>query len=93
MVIPGTIDEATDADDTDKDEDTTDKVAPYIKVVYQLSGASEQTAIIPFKNGDAYWTLVAGNAYEFVLTVSVAQIDFTGSVEPWDETTPEQPIY
>lgn len=93
MVIPGTIDEAIDADDTDKDEDTTDKVAPYIKVVYQLSGASEQTAIIPFKNGDAYWTLVAGNAYEFVLTVSVAQIDFTGSVEPWDETTPEQPIY
>ncbi len=93
MVIPGTIDKAIDADDTDKDASTTDEVAPYIKVVYQLSGASEQTAIIPFKNGDDYWTLAAGKAYEFVLTVSVAQIDFTGSVEPWDETTPETPIY
>lgn len=94
MVIPGEITEAVDADDTDGDGDKTDLVAPYIKVVYQLSGASEQKAIIPFKQKDGNnWDLTAGKAYEFVLTVSVAQIDFTGSVEDWDNTTPEQPIY
>lgn len=94
MVIPGEITEAIDVDDTNNNKATNDIVDPYIKVVYQLSGASEQKAIIPFKKADgSNWNLTAGLAYEFVLTVSVAQIDFTGSVEPWDETTPEKPIY
>ena len=96
MVIPGEITEAIDTDDTNGDKLNTDTVAPYIKVVYQLSGASEQTAIIPFKQKDgSNWNLTAGKAYEFVLTVSVAQIEFTGSVEPWDETAtdPGTPIY
>lgn len=94
MVIPGEITKAIDVDDTNNNQDTDDIVDPYIKVVYQLSGATEQKAIIPFKKADgSNWILTAGLAYEFVLTVSVAQIDFTGSVEPWDETTPETPIY
>lgn len=94
MVIPGEITKAIDVDDTNNNQATDDIVDPYIKVVYQLSGASEQKAIIPFKKEDGNnWNLTAGLAYEFVLTVSVAQIDFTGSVEPWDETTPETPFY
>ena len=86
MIIPGEITEAIDVDDTNGNNENTDTVAPYIKVVYQLSGTSDQTAIIPFKkeNGD-FWTLEAGKAYEFIFTVSISKIEFTGSVEPWDD--------
>lgn len=95
MIIPGEITTAIDTDDTDGDGDKTNEVDPYIKVVYQLEGTSEQTAIIPFKRSVAgeegeepkseYWNLEAGKAYEFIFTVSISKIEFTGSVVDWDE--------
>lgn len=95
MIIPGEITETVDTDDIDNDKDTEETVDPYIKVVYQIAGASDQLALIPLKRsivnadgevtGTENWNFEAGKAYEFVFTVSVAKIEFTGSVVDWDE--------
>ena len=95
MIIPGEITETVDTDDIDKDKVTDEKADPYIKVVYQIAGASDQLALIPLKRsivnadgevtGTENWNFEAGKAYEFVFTVSVTKIEFTGSVVDWDE--------
>lgn len=72
-------------------------IAPQIEVEYKLTGQTEfQKAVIELKKpGESEgttvpWTLEAGTAYEFIFTVSISSIDFTGEVVRWDEL--EKPI-
>lgn len=64
---------------------------PYIEVKYQLTGqTSVQTANIPLgeTEGTVFtpMTFEAGKAYEFIFTVSISSIEFTGEVMTWDVT-------
>ena len=70
---------------------------PTIEVEYKLTGQDDfQKAVIELKKPGASegttvpWTLEAGTAYEFIFTVSISSIDFTGEVVKWDEL--EKPI-
>ena len=70
---------------------------PTIEVEYKLTGQNDfQKAVIDLQkptgteNTTVPWTLEAGTAYEFIFTVSISSIDFTGEVVKWDEL--EKPI-
>lgn len=68
------------------------EINPYIEVKYQLTGQSSvQTAKIPLgETSEAGvftpMTFEAGKAYEFIFTVSISSIEFTGEVMTWDVT-------
>lgn len=61
---------------------------PSIHVVYEIGGV-EKYKDFPLTADNTpegtNMTFVGGYAYEYIFTISVAQIDFTGTVEPWDE--------
>ena len=70
--------------------------APYIEVTYKLTGQNEfQTARVDLPSTEVEqdggetvtspWTFKAGTAYEFIFTVSISSIDFTGEIVDWDE--------
>lgn len=96
MLMPGMVEDNDQALNTGKASvDNAIGNKPYIKVRYELSGASEQTAYIALpdvtvkeeggSDKTQNWTFMPGTAYEFIFEVSVAEIKFTGKVEPWNE--------
>ena len=65
---------------------------PSVEVEYMLTGQTGyQKAVIELKTPSTTegvsvpWTLAAGTAYEFIFTVSISSIDFTGEIVDWDE--------
>ena len=61
--------------------ETTDGPAT-IEVTYELEGAKEKTAAASL--GDDF-EFKAGKAYEFVISMTTASIEFIPTVAPWDE--------
>lgn len=61
--------------------ETTDGPAT-IEVTYELEGAKEKTAAASL--GDDF-EFEAGKAYEFVISMTTASIEFIPTVAPWDE--------
>lgn len=99
MIIPEEVgiiaDGLADEYDVDVDNDKTETIIPYIEVKYSLGGVSQTPARLPLLR-DAretgaenpvwkIWEFEAGKAYEFLFRVSVSKIEFTGTVEDWDE--------
>lgn len=87
MIMPGAVGDVKDTEDIDNDGDTTDSVSPYIKVVYTLTGANPQTAIIPLLKEGKNFEFEIGKAYEFVFTVSTQAVGFDVQVGIWQPDT------
>ena len=87
MIMPGTVGNVTDTEDIDNDEDIEESVTPYIKVVYTLEGANQQTAIIPLVKDGTNFRFDIGKAYEFVFTVSTQAVGFDVEVGIWKPDT------
>ncbi len=86
MIMPGTVGSNSASPNAEIGE------KPYMKVVYVL-GTTEKTAYLPLgttasdnDGGSVFtpWTFEAGKAYEFIFTVSISEIKFTGTMTPWD---------
>lgn len=103
MVLPYTVGDVTEAanEDLNGNGTTGETLSPFIKVVYQITDAEEQTAYIslPKKSDNSNFTFEAGKAYEFIFTISTDAVGFTVDVEPWDtniddkEETTDDNIY
>ena len=103
MVLPCTVGDVTEAanEDLNGNGTTGETLSPFIKVVYQITDAEEQTAYIslPKKSDNSNFTFEAGKAYEFIFTISTDAVGFTVDVEPWDtniddkEETTDDNIY
>ena len=87
MIMPGTVGNVTDTEDIDNDGNKTETVSPYIKVVYTLTGANQQTAIIPLLKEGNNFEFEIGKAYEFVFTVSTQAVGFDVQVGIWQPDT------
>ena len=87
MIMPGAVGNVTDTEDIDNDGDKTESVSPYIKVVYTLTGANPQTAIIPLLKDGNNFPFEIGKAYEFVFTVSTQAVGFDVQVGIWQPDT------
>jgi hypothetical protein len=55
-------------------------VAKKAEIIYQIAGAKEEHVEADFED----ITLVAGNAYEFIVRLSTESIEFEGTVVGWD---------
>ena len=90
MLIPGQVENLIDADDIDKDGNTTEyTITPYIEVKYQLGSSDPKTAKVSLEqtvgNVTQNWNFEAGKAYEFVFKITTAAIEFSGVVvNKWD---------
>lgn len=85
MIMPGRV--------SDLEGDVT---TPHIQVVYALGDSDDMKSTIwlteNLKEDGANWNFEAGKAYEFVLKLATATIDFSAEVVEggWDEQTPEE---
>lgn len=90
MLLPSQVGNITEPTGEDVNGNGTvgDTVPPYIKVVYELTGAQSQTAYIPLQitNNGALenFTFESGKAYEFVFTVSTIKVGFDVTVGTWN---------
>lgn len=74
MLMPGTVTAPTGGAEH-----------PYIEVVYQLTDAEEQKAMVELVDAEGNdWTFAPGKAYKFVFTVSTTAIGFEVEVDPWE---------
>ena len=87
MIMPGAVGNVPDTEDINGNGNTEESVTPYIKVVYTLEGASQQTAIIPLVKDDTNFKFDIGKAYEFVFTVSTQAVGFDVEVGIWKPDT------
>ena len=87
MIMPGTVGNVTDTEDINGNGNRDESVTPYIKVVYTLEGANQQTAIIPLVKGDTNFEFEIGKAYEFVFTASTQAVGFDVEVGIWQPDT------
>lgn len=89
MIMPGQVGDVVESDNIDFDGDGVkgETITPFIKVVYQITGATEQTATIALVKDGANWTFEPGKAYEFVFTVSTVAVGFNVDVNIWDPTS------
>ena len=85
MIIPGRV--------RDLEGEVT---TPHIKVEYSLGGSEDRISTIwltdDLTEDGENWNFEAGKAYEFILKLATASIEFTGEVVEgsWDEQTPEE---
>ena len=98
MIMPGRVGNLPDNQDVVDDDFTELTIPPYIEVKYQIgttySSASDMTAKIPLtqkyeNDQEGNWIFESGKAYEFILKLTTATIDFSATVIPgdWDDST------